>query len=452
MLWRKNGKEIKNWIRNGKNALLVTGARQVGKTFLIEEMLKAEKVDFVKFNLIDQPEVISLFDATAEKPSDVFLARLALLTNIELVKGQTIIFFDEIQERKDLVTKIKFLVEEGSYRYVLSGSLLGVELLDLKSAPVGYLDTIELFPLDLEEFLIALGLKRNTIDILKNSFDKLLPVDDFIHKKIMEAFRIYLVIGGMPQAVHEYITSHDYNRVLSVQNSIIPQYKKDFSKYESREKKLRLVNTYELIPAELNEKNKRYTFTHLDKNLKMDRYFDSFEWLIYSGVAIPVYNTTEPKIPLKANEKSNLFKLFLSDAGLLSAMYGKSTIIKTLNGDESINYGAVYENVIAQELKAHGYELFYFNSKKQGELDFLIEHENACLPLEIKSGKDYRIHSALNNIVSNNYFNISRAFVLCNNNLSVYDKIIYLPIYMIMFIDENSRDIPKYSAINLTQL
>lgn len=452
MLWRKKEKDISNWISSGKKALLVTGARQVGKTFLIEETLKKKKIDYVKFNLIDQPEISKLFDVASDSSAKSFINGISLVANHELVPGKTVIFFDEIQVRKDIATKIKFLVEEGSFRYILSGSLLGVELRDLRSAPVGYVETIEMYPIDLEEFFIALGIRKKIISTLRHSFDNMEPVDPFIHKKLMEAFRSYLVVGGMPEAVFEYIQSHDYNKVLKVHSSILPQYKKDFSKYETADRKLKLVKTYELIPAELNEKNKRYTFSHLDKNLKLDRYVDSFEWLIHAGVSIPVYNTTEPKIPLMANEKSNLFKLFMSDVGLLSAAYGKPTIIKMLSGSDTINFGAVYENVVAQELTAHEYKLYYFNSKKQGEVDFVIEHQNACLPLEVKSGKDYKKHNALSNILSNANYGIEKAIVLCNDNVSAKGKVVYMPIYMMMFIDQNRESIPQFPAPDLGKL
>lgn len=452
MLYRKRHKDIVSWIRSGDKALLVTGARQIGKTFLIEETLKEENADFVSFNLIEQPEVVELFRAVEKSGIEKFLSRLSLLTEHKLVKGSTILFFDEIQQCRDIVTKVKFLVREGSFKYVFSGSLLGVELAGIKSAPVGFMNTLEMYPMDFEEFARALGLSDEVFQSLKAAFDNKTAVDEFVHDKLMEAFYNYLVIGGMPEAVNEYVTNHDYNRVMSVHNAIIPQYKLDFTKYEMENRKLRLLKTYELIPSELNEKNKRYTFARLDKNLKMERHADSFEWLVNAGAAIPVYNVTEPKIPLRASEKSNLFKLFLSDVGLLSTMYGRGTIIKTLNGERDVNYGAIFENAVAQELHSHGYSGYYFNSKKQGEIDFVIEYKNKCLPIEVKSGKDYKVHSALNNVLEQKSYGIDEAFVLCGKNLEVREKVTYLPIYMVMFIDERSEPIPHYDALSLMDL
>ena len=451
MLWRKAQKDIVDWIRNDHKALMVTGARQIGKTFIIRNTLLEEKCDFVEFNLIDQPELIETFNQITKGNCKTFLERLTILTEHDLVKGKTIIFFDEIQECKEIVTKIKFLVEEGSFKYILSGSLLGVELVGLKSAPVGYLDTLKMYPMDLEEYLVALKIKKQTISLVKNSFDNLTKVDEFIHNKLLESFRSYLVVGGMPEAVQSYINDGDYNKVLKIHLNIIELYKRDFTKYE-KDKKLKLFKTYEMIPSELADKNKRYVFSDLDPNLKFNRYENSFNWLIDSGVALPVYNVSEPRLPLEINKKSNLFKLFMSDIGLLSSLYGKTTQLAILNNDNSLNCGAIYENVIAQELYSHGFKGYYFNSHKQGEIDFVIEYYDYVCPIEVKSGKDYTKHSALDNVIANRDYHVKNAFVLSNSNVSIDGKIIYLPIYMIMFIDNNLLELPKLKPIDLSNI
>lgn len=451
MLWRKAQNEILDWIRNDHKALMITGARQIGKTYIIRNTLLEENCDFIEFNLIEQPELVGLFNGITKGNCKNFLERLTIATSHDLVKGKTIIFFDEIQECKDIVTKIKFLVEDGSFKYILSGSLLGVELTGLKSAPVGYLNTIKMYPMDFEEYLVALKIKKETISLLKSSFDNLTKVDEFIHNKLLEAFRSYLVVGGMPEAVNSYVNDGDYNKVLKIHLNIIEQYKSDFTKYE-KEKKLKLIKTYEIIPSELADKNKRYVFSNLDSNLKFDRYENSFNWLIDSGVALPVYNVSEPRLPIEINKKSNLFKLFMSDIGLLSSLYGKTTQLAILNNDNSLNCGAIYENVVAQELYSHGFKGYYFNSHKQGELDFVIEYNDCVCPIEVKSGKDYTKHSALDNVIANKDYNVKKAFVLSNSNVSLEGKIIYLPIYMIMFIDNNLLKLPKSNVIDLSYL
>lgn len=452
MLYRKRATDIKKWLKESRKALLVTGARQVGKTYLIERVLEEEKADYVKIDLIQNPELADVLDDTGFRDVESFLSRIKLYTGKEMVKGETVIFIDEIQKAKDIITKVKYLVEEGSYRYVFSGSLLGVELFDLRSAPVGYMETLDMYPMDFEEFLIAQNMNRDVLEILRRAYEEKAKVDELIHQRVMEMVYEYLVVGGMPEAVDEYSRTGDFNRVAAVHGAIIPQYKSDFSQYENRNKKLRLNNMYNLIPAELNKKNKRYYFNHLDRNYKNDRYEDSILWLINAGVAIPTYNSSEPKIPLIANEKSNLFKMFASDVGLLTNQYGRATILDILDGSRTMNFGAEFENFVAQELNAHGYKTFYYNSKKKGELDFVIEYRNKCLPIEVKSGKDYSIHSALNNVITDVNYDIEEAIVLCSDNVRQEGKVSYLPIYMTMFIDDKSGDIPHFPKKDLSDL
>lgn len=451
MLWRKRQKDITDWIYNEKKALLVTGARQIGKTYLIKKTLEQENCDYVEFNLIKQPEIVKLLESVSNDDCKTFLERLTIATTHDLKKGKTIIFFDEIQEYKEIVTKIKFLVEDGSYKYVFSGSLLGVELTGLKSAPVGYLNTIEMFPLDFEEYIVALNIKRETINTLKKSFDDKIKVDEFVHSRMIEAFKSYLLVGGMPEAVVSYINEADYNKVYNIHLSIIEQYKLDFTKYE-KEKKLKLRKIYDFIPAELADKNKRYIFKDIDSNIKYDRYENSFNWLIDAGVTLPIYNVTEPRMPLLINTKSNLFKLFLSDIGMLTSLYGKTTQMAIMNDDLSLNCGAIYENVVAQELNSHGFKGYYFNSHKQGELDFVVEYKDFVCPIEVKSGKDYTKHSALNNVLNNKDYGIKNAFVFSNFNVEVKENVIYYPIYFIMFLEKQSFKLPKTNKIDLSDL
>ena len=447
MLYRKAQIKLEEWINDGKDALLITGARQVGKTYLIRETLKKNKKDYVEFNLIDQKELVSVFDNAIQQDANKFLMALRVASK-RVLNNETVIFIDEVQECKEIVTIIKFLVEKGQYRYILSGSLLGVELVDLRSAPVGYLSTIDMYPLDLEEFLIANGLGKDVIKSLHESFVKQTSVADYIHNQLIEAFYRYVIVGGMPEAVQTYVNTGDFNLVSEVHRKIYQAYKRDFTKYEKNQK-LKLINTYDLIPSELNAKNKRYIFTNLNKQLRFDKYENSFEWLKEAGVALPVYNVTEATIPLEASKQSNLFKLFLSDVGMLTTVYGSSTILKLLEKNKGINCGAMFENVIAQELKAHGFNLFYFNNKKHGELDLLIDYEGMVTPLEIKSGKDYKTHSALTYFMENQKF--KRAYVLSNYNLSTKNNITYLPIYMIMFI-QNNFQIDRVEKLNLGNL
>ena len=432
---------MQNYLLNNKRALLVTGARQVGKTFTIRKVGKACFEHFVEVNFVERTEALKLFEE-AEGTQDLLL-RLSAFTNRKLVPGKTLIFFDEVQECKEMVTAVKFLVEEGSYKYVMSGSLLGVELNDLRSVPVGYLDEMEMYPLDLEEFANALGISDDVIAHLRECFVQRKPVDAFIHGRMLDLVRHYLLIGGMPAVVQKYLDTNNLKSVLEQQRGIIRTYKRDITKYDAGHK-LQIEEIYDLIPAELNAKNKRFTLKELGEKARYARYEGGLLWLNDAGVAIPTYNVEEPKVPLLLNKQRNLFKLFLNDVGLLAAMYGDNIQLRLLSGDNYINYGAVYENFVAQEFNAHGFAnghgLYYFNSKKQGELDFVIEYNGAVLPIEVKSGKNYERHRALSNVVKNEQYAVNQAFVFCQDNVSVREKAVYLPIYMLMFLDQPKLD------------
>lgn len=438
MLKRKIEKDIEKWIVNSEKALLVYGVRQAGKTFIIRECLKRNGCEYVEFNLINQPELVDILKNATD--IDDLILKLSLYSEKKIVPDETIFFFDEIQRYKEIVTKIKFLVEDKRFRYILSGSLLGVEIVNLKSAPVGYLQTLNMYPMDFEEFLQIFSVDETIINNLRNCFLTKTKVDEVIHNKIMEMFNIYLIIGGMPAAVEKYRNTENIDDVIEEHRTITNQYKLDFTQYEEKNRKLIITHIYELIPAELNEKNKRFMIADINKNLRYDRVSDSFIWLWKSGVALGVFNTTEPTIPLMLNEKSALFKLFISDVGLLTTLYGKSCKFKIVNKERDINKGAVFENVVAQELHAHGYPLYYYNSKKMGEIDFIIEQGGKSLPIDVKSGKAYNKHSALNNLLNVKEYGIEEAFIFTNDNVKVEGKLNYLPIYMVMFLKDEPEE------------
>lgn len=434
MLKRKIEKDIMHWIDSSDKALLIYGVRQAGKTFIIRECLRAAGCDYIEFNLIQQPEIVGILSGAAS--IDDLILKLSLYSDQKIIPGKTFFFFDEIQKYKEIVTKIKFLVEDQRFRYILSGSLLGVEIVNLKSAPVGFLQTLNMYPLDFEEFLQVFNVGQPVLKTLRQAFFTKTPVDEVIHGKIMEMFNLYLIIGGMPAAVEKYRTTGNIDDVMDEHRAIIEQYKLDFTQYEEENRKLIITHIYELIPAELNEKNKRFMIADIRKGLRYDRVEDSFTWLWKAGVALGVFNTTEPTVPLMLNEKSTLFKLFLSDVGLLTTIYGKACKLKIVSKEKDVNKGAVYENVVAQELHAHGYPLYYYNSKKKGELDFVIEHAGRVLPIEVKSGKDYEKHSALDNVMAACEYGIQEAYVFTNDNIKVNGKLTYFPIYMVMFLQD----------------
>ena len=441
MIRRKADKLISDFLLNDRRALLVTGARQVGKTFSIRKVGRECFNNVVEMNFIEHPDAADLFsNATSAKE---LLLRLSAFTHKPLVPGKTLVFFDEVQVCKDIITAIKFLVDEGSYKYVMSGSLLGVELDNLRSVPVGYMDEIEMCPVDLQEFFEAIGIGNDVIKHLRKCFEEKSPVDDFIHQRMLEAVRLYLIVGGMPAAVQKYLDTNNLRRVFEEQRGIIRTYKRDITQY-ALNRKLQIEEIYDLVPSELNAKNKRFILKNLNEKARFSKYEDGFLWLKDAGVAIPTFNVEEPRIPLLLSKQRNLFKLFSNDVGLLAAMYGGNIQTQLLGKDANINFGSVYENLVAQELYAHGlamgHSLYYFNNKKQGELDFVIEYDNHVLPIEVKSGKDYDRHNALSNVMGNQEYGIPFAYVFCQKNVHIKGNITYLPIYLITFLEQTQVD------------
>lgn len=435
-MFRKDSITIEEWIKNSNKALLVTGARQIGKTWLIRDEI--EKSGYTKFeiNFIDQPDMVHYLDA--EMSADEFLVKLRMIMPEDCKPHETIVFFDEIQKCPEIVTKIKFLVDEGSFKYVMSGSLLGVELKGIASAPVGYLSVLRMYPMDFEEFMIANLVSKATLDMLKDKFETVQPVDEFIHQKLLALFFVYLIVGGMPDAVKTYIATKDIREVDKIQRDIVTQYKEDFSQYESEDKKLKLISIYDIIPSELNKQNKKFVFTMLDKELKFDRYENSFLWLKDAGVALPVYNVEAPVIPLLASKSSNVFRLFSSDIGLLTSAYPAATKIELINKNGEVNNGAHFENAVAQQLLCNGFEPYFCKKKNIGELDFLIEMDGKVVPIEVKSGKAYRTHKALDHFMNVSDYHIEKAYVFSIGNVEKDGNVTYLPIYMCYLVKEQS--------------
>ncbi len=443
MLKRKIEKKIEYWLEHKelKKAFLIEGARNVGKTFTVRAVLERMGISYVEVNLLTDSDFTAAIDKI--KSVDDLVSYISVMKNVTLERGKTVIFIDEIQEGRELITKIKFLVDEGSFRYILSGSLLGIAMRNIASAPVGYLMKERMYPLDFEEFLQIYSFSDDIKALLRNSFDNLIPVDEYIHSEIMKRYYYYLVVGGMPEAVMSFSQKHDLNEVALIQKAIIDFYQDDFSKYESEDKKLYLRSIYDKIPGELMNPNKRFNFAAVKKGFTFEKSLDSFLWLTYAGVALPVYNVVSPSMPLVLNEKNSLFKLFLSDVGLLSYMLGEETRRAMILRNEDVNYGAIFENAVAMELFSHGFEVYYYNSKKHGEIDFVIEYKGKVLPVEVKSGKSYQRHSALSNLtLMKDQYGIENSLVLSSFNVKRENGITYLPVYMLMFLKREEHDLP----------
>ncbi|MCD8152326.1 MAG: AAA family ATPase [Clostridiales bacterium] len=428
MIARTVEKQMELFFKENRNkALLITGARQTGKTFSIRRVAGRLDPDFVELNFLENRDARDLF-STAQDNKSILLS-ISVLSQKDLRPGETVIFLDEIQECREILTAIKFLVEEGSYRYILSGSLLGVEIKNIRSMPVGYMGIMEMFPLDFEEFCRANGVGDRVITHVFDSFSQKKPVTEAVHQKMLQLFWLYLIVGGMPEAVRVYLETNNLREVYNVQKYICELYKQDIAKYDP-EKRLYLSEIFDLIPSELNSQNKRFIMKNLNERAVFSRYENSFLWLRDAGVALPVYCVDEPKSPLVLSKATSLFKLFPADVGLLASMYAEGIQVKVLKHENDINFGAIFENAAAQELHCHGFPLYYYRNKKLGELDFVIEQGGSVIPLEIKSGKTYKRHSAISNVLET--YKMPEAYVFCLDQLSVRGQVTYYPVYMLM--------------------
>lgn len=447
-MYRKIEEKIEKWIHSSRNALLITGARQVGKTYIIREVAEKYFESIIEINFYEN-ELARKTLQGAVNAKDILL-RISAITNKELIPGKTLIFLDEVQEYPEIVTAIKFLVEEGSYRYVLSGSLLGVELKGIASVPVGYVNVEKMYPMDFQEFCIANGVSQNVLAHLKDCFMQIKEVDEVIHEAILKLYYLYLIVGGMPAVVKKYLETNNLQDVVEEQEYISKQYKEDIAKYDPQEK-IFLRDIYDLIPSELNEQNKKFKLNSLKNGMRFDRAENAFLWLTDAGVAHPIYCANQPKTPLILSKARNQMKLFLCDVGLLASMYSKNIQIQLLNRELDINYGGIFENAVAQELISHNLSLYYYKNNRLGEIDFLTEIDGAVVPIEVKSGKNYKVHSALNNLLNSPEYQIEKAYIFSNYNVSRENKKIYMPIYMTMFL-ENKKQEPLVYSIDLKDL
>ncbi len=435
MLERKAWEQFKSWkASHAEQALLVAGARQVGKSFLVEQFAHESYDYVVTFDLIDQSDVLAAMN-TAHNSQELFMA-LSAFAGTSMVPNKTVILIDEVQECNEALTLIKYLVQRKDYDYILSGSLLGVELEDIRSVPVGYLHIVDMFPLDFEEFCWANGVGADAWAEAETAFRERRPVLESIHQRLLTLFHWYLIVGGMPQAVAEFVHSQNITRVHELQKGILRLYRYDISKYASRDKKLSIKEIFDQMPSQLNSQSKRFSFASIAPKGTYERYEHDFLWLVDAGVALPVRNVVEPRHPLKIAEDRSFFKLFMNDVGLLSAACGIETARTILSDDVSVNYGSMYENAIAQELAACGFELRFFRNRKMGEIDFVVEIAGKVLPVEVKSGKSYKRHSALTNVLSTPSYHITEAVVLCESNLTTSAGVTYLPVYMVALLNQ----------------
>ena len=438
MLKRKIADLIEQHLKSGsERILLIDGARQVGKTYIIRYVGKKLFPNFIEINMLEDSVGERLFENA--KTVDDFYLRVSAIKGELMGKAEdTLIFIDEIQAYPHLLTMLKFLRDDNRFTYVASGSLLGVTLAQTTSIPIGSIRKVRMFPLDFEEFLYANGMNEFAIAALRKKFEARESLDEAMHGKMMDSFKRYLLVGGLPAAVNAYLDTRNIQAVREIQREIHEYYAADASKYDA-ERKLKIRRIYDQIPSNLENKKKRVVAQRIEgkKGSTFTDYEDEFEYLISAGIALNVQAISTPIFPLIESTGKNLLKLYLNDVGILTAILYGNNIRAILEDEKSINLGSVYESVVASELIAHGFNLFYYDNRSKGEVDYLIDDYDSlsAVPIEVKSGKDYTVHSALNTFVKNDDYHVKKAYVLSNaREITTNGKITYLPIYDVMFL------------------
>lgn len=434
-MFRTATEDLINWKNSkNKNALLVIGARQIGKTYLIRQFAREHYKNFIELNFLEDPKARSIFDGNLYAKTILML--ISAYSSAPFEKGNTLFFFDEIQECPNARTAIKFLVEDGQYDYIEAGSLLGVNYKEVPSYPVGYETILHLYPMTFKEFCLANKLSLQTFEYLEQCFERKTKVHEAIHQKLLELFRYYTVVGGMPKAVKAFIKTKDINKVKQAQKEIYNLYLNDIQKF-ARESKKKILSIFEQLPKALNTKSRKFKLAAINKTAKMRDYLEAFNFIEESLIALPCFSVTKPVLPLKAYLETRNFKLYSSDNGLLCNQSLDNAQFQILTGNLSVNLGSILENIFATNLKANQFNLYYFNKQKIGEVDFVVQQGAQIIAVEIKSGNDYHRHAALNNLLSVSEWKISEGIVFCKGNIEEVDKITYYPWYMVMFFKDH---------------
>lgn len=441
MLYRKIQSYIENHLRSDSNKILVIdGARQIGKTYIIKYTAEKLFKNYIEINMLEDSLKERHFSNV--RTVEDFYLQVSMIAGDKMDnKDNTIIFIDEIQAYPHLLTLLKFLKRDDKFTYVASGSLLGVTLAETESIPMGSIEVKRMYPLDFEEFLLSQGFNNYAIDAMRKKFEARESLDEATHSKVMDLFKKYLLVGGLPDAINSYTKDKNIVAVRSIQTEIHNYYGMDASKYDE-DKKLKIRRIYDMIPSNLENKKKRLVIQNIEniRGKRSSDYEDEFDYLINAGIALDVKAISTPTFPLIENSGKNLLKLYLNDVGLLTNILYRTNIRAILDDVKSINLGSVYESVVASELKAHGFTLYYYDNRTKGEVDYLIDDYDSLstVPIEVKSGRDYNIHSALNHFVSNEDYNVKMGYVLSNEReVTIKDKITYLPIYYIMFFKQD---------------
>ena len=439
MLKRKMYEKLLDWKNSrGQHCLLIKGARQVGKTYIVREFGKAEYESFIEINFLEHPEFKIIFDG--DRSAETIFKNISYnIPNVKLVPHRTLLFLDEIQKCANARTALKFLAQDERFDVIASGSLLGLaygrdddkEVEEIESIPVGYEKPIMMYPLDFEEFLWAYGYGKDTISYLKSFYDTKEKVPEQINEKYLSLIREYIVVGGMPEVVADFMENKDFSRVQEIQDKLLASYADDISQHAKGSEKVKVRSCYDSIPRQLARENKKFKYSEIEKKAAARKFGESIQWLSDASMVNICLNTTTPQLPLKAYEKDNEFKVYMNDTGLLMALYGFTTKQALLNNKlKGAAKGGIYENLVAQMLIQRGYSLHYYKPDDNSELEFVIEKDMEIAPVEVKAGNTATV--SLDRFIER--FGSANAYKVAGSNVGINGVKLTIPHYMVMFL------------------
>ncbi|MDR2717643.1 MAG: AAA family ATPase [Treponema sp.] len=437
MLHRKAYNQLLEWKnRPSKMVLLVKGARQIGKTFTIAQFAEEQYQRYVRINFDENPAYKVIFDGDLDM--DTLIKQISLrVPSIKMIPGETLIFFDEIQDCPKAQTALKFITQDGRFDCIATGSLLGINngrfsaSGEIPSYPVGYVEHLDMYSLDFEEYLWARGVSVQSIADIKEYFDRKKKVPPAMHDRMMELLKEHIVVGGMPRVVQEFVDTGNFSAVLKLQRDIISDYASDIAKYAEGSEKVKARSCFYAIPKQLAKDYKKFQYSIVEKKGTSRKFGGSLEWLYDAGIINFCYNLRCPELPLEGNAADDIFKVYMRDTGLLTAMLEDGSQADIIDGKLGIYKGALYENIIADIFGKLGKKLFYYEYRGQMEIDFFIRRNSQAQAVEVKSAGNTKSKS-LDNIIKN--YGVEHGIKLSSNNISISEKIEHFPLYMAMFL------------------
>jgi predicted AAA+ superfamily ATPase len=437
-------KSLQNWKQDKfRRPLIIQGARQVGKTYILKEFANIEYDSMAYFNFESQPHLHELFNGSL-KPQDIIKV-LSIELSTKIVPEKTLIIFDEIQECHGALNSLKYFNElANEYHICAAGSLLGVTLANSRGFPVGKVDFLNLYPLSFTEFLQALG--EVTLLEYITEVNTISPLPGILHEKLLKYFKDYIYTGGMPAVVLEYVSGNDFNRIRTIQNGILESYRLDFAKHAPQNMIMKINQIWEVIPSQLAKENKKFIYSIIRKGARAQEFEVAIQWLFEAGLIYKAYNSSVPKLPLNGYVNHDIFKIYLADVGLLGAMVGLSAK-SIIYGDSLFQefQGAFIENYVAQELIRQGLSLFYWTSNAQAELDFILQLDDKIYPLEVKSGTSTKKKSL---IIYIKKYDPAIAIRLSPMNLKLDGKILNCPLYLLESLNNLIKACPLHPQLS----